>query len=263
MKKFPIIMILFFLLVSIHALAAQTDQKILPPQYQKWLNEDVVYIISPVEKDVFLQLDSDRERDLFIEAFWKHRDPVPVTDRNEFREEHYRRIEYANRNLGRLSSAQGWKTDMGRIYITLGPPISIQRFEDLSFAYPVVVWSYQGMAKYGLPDQFNVVFYRRYGLGDYRIYSPIMDGPQSLLAMVGVDQSDPNAAYQALFTQSPDLAQFVLTLIPGEPVSAGLPSLESEQLLLNIAEAQQRLCAKSSPFQEHGRSGVFGQLHWQ
>lgn len=219
---------------------AQKDIKVLPPQFQQWL-EEVGYIISPVEKDVFLQLDSDRERDLFIDAFWKNRDSVPVTDRNEFKEEHYRRIEYANRNYGRLSSAPGWKTDMGRIYIILGPSISIQRFEDSSFAYPAIVWSYQGMAEYGLPDQFNVVFYKKHGIGDYRIYSPIMDGPQSLLAMVGVDQSDPFSAYRALYAQSPQLAQFTLSLIPGEALSEGQPSMESEQLLLNIANAPFKL----------------------
>ncbi len=215
---------------------AQKSSAGLPPQYKKWLEEEVVYLISPVEKDVFLKLETDRERDLFIEAFWKHRDPVPVTDRNEFKEEHYRRIEYANRNYGRLSSLPGWKTDMGRIYIILGAPISVQRFEDYSFAYPVLVWSYQGMGRFGLPDQFNVVFYKNHGVGDYRIYSPIADGPQALLNMVGIDQADPTAAYQALFAQAPELAQFTLTLIPGEPISAGWPSMESEHLLMDIAE---------------------------
>jgi GWxTD domain-containing protein len=228
-------------MATVGAFSAQKGDKPLPLVYQKWLDEEVVYIISPVERDVFLKLETDHERDLFIEAFWKHRDPFPLTDQNEFREEHYKRIEYANRNFGRLSSAPGWKTDMGRIHIILGPPISMQRFEDSSFAYPVVVWSYQSMDRYGLPDQFNLVFYRRYGLGDYRLYSPIMDGPQSLLAMVGVDQSDPSAAYQALYTQSPELAQYCLSLIPGEPASPELPSLMSEQLLLNIAEAPAKL----------------------
>ncbi len=237
----PLVITIF--IASIHIFSAQKDNKIVPPGYQKWLAEEVVYIISPLERKVFLQLDSDRERDLFIEAFWKNRDSVPVTDRNEFKEEHYRRIEYANRNYGRLSSVPGWKTDMGRIYIILGPPISIQRFEDSSFAYPTIVWSYQGMATDSLPDQFNVVFYKKHGVGDYKIYSPIMDGPQSLLAMVGVDLSDPSSAYQALSAQSPQLAQFTLSLIPGEALAVGAPSFESEQLLLNIANAPFKLIA--------------------
>ncbi|MBS3819422.1 GWxTD domain-containing protein, partial [bacterium] len=68
----------------------------LPERYRKWLEEEVVYIITPLEKEVFLKLKTDRERDLFIEAFWKHRDPNHSTPENEFKEEHYRRLNYVN-----------------------------------------------------------------------------------------------------------------------------------------------------------------------
>ncbi|MEW5900894.1 MAG: GWxTD domain-containing protein, partial [Acidobacteriota bacterium] len=74
-----------------------SEKSELPPRYQKWVEEEVVYIISPKEKDVFYKLESDRERELFIEEFWQQRDPIPGTPRNEFKEEHYRRIEYANK----------------------------------------------------------------------------------------------------------------------------------------------------------------------
>ena len=74
----------------------------LPERYRKWLDEEVVYLITPREKEVFLKLQTDRERDIFIEAFWKQRDPTPETPRNEFREEHYRRLNYANQyQIGR------------------------------------------------------------------------------------------------------------------------------------------------------------------
>jgi GWxTD domain-containing protein len=78
----------------------------LPPQHKKWLEEEVVYIISPREKDVFEKLTTDRERDLFIEAFWKHRDPTPGSPENEFKTEHFRRITYANKYLGRSSAGE-------------------------------------------------------------------------------------------------------------------------------------------------------------
>ena len=115
---------------------AAAQKTALPAQYKKWLEEDVVYIIVPLEKDVFLKLQTDRERDLFIEAFWKQRDPTPGMANNEFKTEHYRRINYANRYLGRSAPLPGWRTDRGRIYIILGEPNDIQRFEGKSGVYP-------------------------------------------------------------------------------------------------------------------------------
>lgn len=87
--------------------------------YKKWLDEDVVYIITPEERAAFKQLSNDEERDNFIEAFWQRRDPTPDTEENEFKEEHYRRIAYANEHFA--AGVPGWKTDRGRIYIVYGP----------------------------------------------------------------------------------------------------------------------------------------------
>lgn len=163
MKKMLPIFLIIILITPISLLSKEKGLNTLPPKYKKWLEEEVKYIITTKEKKVFLQLVTDKERDLFIEAFWKQRDPFPLTERNEFKDEHYKRIEYANRHFGRISSLPGWKTDRGKIYITLGPPISIQRYEEFSLVYPTVVWNYQGMSKYGLPDVFHVVFFRRRG----------------------------------------------------------------------------------------------------
>jgi len=69
------------------------------------------YIITATEKNVFLQLETNMERDFFIEVFWKQRDPTPGTPENEFKDEHYQRINYANRTFGRMSSKRGWQTD--------------------------------------------------------------------------------------------------------------------------------------------------------
>jgi len=90
----------------------------LSKTYKKWLDEDVVYIISDEERKAFKQLSNDEERDQFIEAFWQRRDPTPDTEENEFKEEHYRRIEYANEHFA--AGLPGWKTDRGRIYIMYG-----------------------------------------------------------------------------------------------------------------------------------------------
>jgi GWxTD domain-containing protein len=90
--------------------------------YQKWMTEDVAYIISDEERAAYKRLQTDEEREKFIEQFWLRRDPTPGTAANEFKFEHYRRIAYANRNYGAESKVAGWKTDRGRIYITYGPP---------------------------------------------------------------------------------------------------------------------------------------------
>jgi GWxTD domain-containing protein len=96
----------------------------LSKTYKKWLDEDVVYIISDEEKKAFKQLSNDEERDQFIEAFWQRRDPTPDTEENEFKEEHYRRIEYANEHFA--AGIPGWKSDRGRIYIMYGPADEVE-----------------------------------------------------------------------------------------------------------------------------------------
>jgi len=91
----------------------------LSKTYRKWLDEDVRWIITDQEKSAFMQLSNDEERDQFIEAFWQRRDPTPDTEENEFKEEHYRRIAYANEHYA--AGIPGWKTDRGRMYIVFGP----------------------------------------------------------------------------------------------------------------------------------------------
>ena len=99
-------------------------RKELETPWKKWLNEEVVYIISDEEKKAFKALATDEEREQFVENFWLRRDPTPDTEENEFREEHYRRIAYANDRFA--SGIPGWKTDRGRIYIEYGPPDEIE-----------------------------------------------------------------------------------------------------------------------------------------
>src|SRR5580692_1686966 len=99
-------------------------QKELETPYKKWLNEDVAYIISNEEKQAWKRLATDDERQQFIEQFWLRRDPTPDTEENEFKEEHYRRIAYANEHYA--SGIPGWKTDRGMIYIKYGPPDEIE-----------------------------------------------------------------------------------------------------------------------------------------
>ena len=111
--------------------------------YRRWLNEDVVYIITTEERKAFKALATDQEREKFVEQFWLRRDPTPGTPENEFRDEHYRRIAYANSRF--TTSIPGWKTDRGRIYIQYGPPDEIESHPSANNkkGFPFEQWRYR------------------------------------------------------------------------------------------------------------------------
>ncbi len=107
------------------SLSAQVDVDTLAQEesldyYLKWLGEDVAYIVTDEEREVFKKLSTSDEKEQFIEQFWFRRDPDPRTAENEFKVEHYRRLAYCNENFS--SGKPGWKTDIGRIYIINCPP---------------------------------------------------------------------------------------------------------------------------------------------
>ncbi len=99
-------------------------RKELETPWKKWLDEDVAYIITDEERKSFKTLATDDEREQFVEGFWLRRDPTPDTEENEYREEHYRRIAYANEHYA--SGIPGWKTDRGRVYIEYGPADEVE-----------------------------------------------------------------------------------------------------------------------------------------
>jgi GWxTD domain-containing protein len=241
MKFRPILAaaIVLAVLAPLPAIGGQAP-KGLPERFRQWVDEEVVYIITAKERDVFFDLQTDRERDIFIEAFWKQRDPTPGTPRNEFREEHYSRLKYANDVYGRSASVPGWKTDRGRTYIVLGPPKTIESFSNVQNVYPIEIWSYLGDPAVGLPTAFNVIFFKRNGIGDYIFYSPSQDGPESLLADAFISGEDPNKAYQTLRKYEPNLAYQTLSLIPGERLMPGSVSLASTRLMADIFSSPQK-----------------------
>jgi len=232
-KTIPLSFLVLFLLSVLPAYNSQGEKraKDLLEEYRKWLEEEVVYIITQKEKKVFLQLESNRERNIFIEAFWKHRDPNPNTPENEFKKEHYRRISYANQWFGRESPGPGWRTAIGRIYIILGEPNSIDKYENLSQVYPTIIWFYEGMIEYGLPNAFSVVFFKKSGMGEYELYTPVKYGPQHLLIHFKGDPSNYLAAYNELLGIEPNIASVSLSLIHGESSYIPSPSIASEVLI--------------------------------
>jgi GWxTD domain-containing protein len=135
--------------------------------YKKWLDEDVRWIITDEELSAFKKLSNNAERDVFIEGFWQRRDPTPDTAENEFKEEHYRRIAYANEHFA--AGIPGWRTDRGRIYVMYGPPTSIdshpmggpyQRSAEegggQTETYPFEVWRYRYLD--GIGQEIEIEF---------------------------------------------------------------------------------------------------------
>ena len=157
---------------------AQKKQK-LDKNFRDWLERDVAYIITKDERDAFLKLTTDEAREKFIETFWEIRNPSPGSPTNAYKDELYQRIAFADARFGIGSGVEGWRTDRGRTYITLGPPQQKQVFRNSANIYPIEIWFYGGPNP-ALPPFFYVMFYQREGSGDYRFYSPYTDGPDKL-----------------------------------------------------------------------------------
>ncbi|MFV0388117.1 MAG: GWxTD domain-containing protein [Pyrinomonadaceae bacterium] len=146
--------------------------------YNNWLSKDVAYIITKEEKKAFKALKTDEERENFIENFWRRRDPNPDTEENEYREEYYERIAYANEHF--TSGKPGWMTDRGRIYITWGKPDGVEAhpmggaYDRPSYegggsttTYPFEVWFYRYLE--GVGSGIEIEFVDPTGTGEYRI----------------------------------------------------------------------------------------------
>ena len=152
--------------------------KELDTPYKQWLNEDVVYIISPEERQAFLQLETNEEREQFIEQFWLRRSNNPDLPDNDFKEEHYRRIAYANEHFA--SGIPGWKTDRGRMYIMWGPADEVESHPTggtydrpmeegggSTSTYPWETWRYRYME--GIGENVIWEFVDPSGSGEYHL----------------------------------------------------------------------------------------------
>jgi len=162
------------LLASFCSLTVSSAQSGKPYVYQKWLEEDVHWIITAHERSEFMNLSTDQQRDRFVEAFWSRRDPTPGTPENEFKEEHYRRLAYSNTNFA--SGVPGWKTDRGRVYIVYGQPDEIstrpsptpqQTPANAGSSYPTQIWRYHRLD--GTSHDLTVPFVDNCRCGDYQL----------------------------------------------------------------------------------------------
>src|SRR3954469_5627409 len=153
-------------------------KKELETPWRKWLNEDVAYIITEEERKAFKQFQTDEERESFVESFWLRRDPTPDTVENEFKEEHYRRIAYANEHFD--SGVTGGRTDRGRTYVVFGPPDSIDSHPSggtynrpqeegggETSTYPFETWRYRYLE--GIGQEIIIEFVDTCMCGDYHM----------------------------------------------------------------------------------------------
>lgn len=156
----------------------QRLRKELRGPFKRWLDEDVRYIITPEERKAFIQMATDEERENFIESFWMRRDPTPDSMENEYKEEHYRRIAYANDHYA--SGIPGWRTDRGRIYIAYGPADEIEShpsggqyqrpYEEgggFTSTYPFEIWRYRWIE--GIGSDILLEFVDPTMTGEYRL----------------------------------------------------------------------------------------------
>ncbi len=238
--KRPIIFIIFFFLTSLLFSLPKIKEKDLHEKYREWL-KFTKYIIFPVERKVFMQLSTDRERDSFIKVFWRQRDPTPGTPQNEYKDEHKKRFLYANEYYRRGTPREGWMTDMGRIHIILGSPNSTERFEGSGGIYPCQVWYYYGDRKKSLPTYFAVVFYQRGGAGEFKLYNPTSDGPSSLIIdKQGLDMTNYQNMYEKIKELAPTLASVSISMIPGQFPYNYQPSPQNNIIIANIFQSPKK-----------------------
>jgi GWxTD domain-containing protein len=152
-----------------------------------WLEEIASYIITRSEREVFESLATPEERVRFIEGFWRRRDPTPETPENEYKTEHYRRLAYVNKFFG--SGRPGFRTDMGRMYILLGPPdvIDSDPMGRQMHQYPTEVWIYRRPAHPRLPPNMEIAFVDKYLTGEYELTFSLLkdaDATRQLEALI-------------------------------------------------------------------------------
>lgn len=238
MLRFRSSLILFLialLFASILPAGASKSEKNLAPTYRHWLDVEVPYIISSDERKQFLTLTTDPERDSFIQAFWRVRNPDSNSESNAYKDEHYRRLAYVNDHFGTAKYENGWRTDMGRIYIILGPPKQRAAYHEQANLRPMEIWFYEAETPV-LPPFFYILFYKRSAADSYRIYSPTQDGPVALVT-TGESMNDNKMALKFIRKSAGDeVAKTAITLLPteGADFENFQPSMDSDMMLATI-----------------------------
>src|SRR6266700_982326 len=226
-KKYLFAIVCLLLVPSV-LLVAKNSVRDLPPRYRTWITDEVNYIITNEERNVFLALPTNDDRDKFIEHFWELRNPISGAPTNTYKEDIYQRIAYAKQYL------DGVHSPMGQVYVTLGEPKQKAKYYGRADVRPMEIWFYQNVNP-ALPPYFYVVFFDRDSNGTMRLYSPYMDGPSKLATSV-LTVNDNVHSFQTIDRAlGREVSRTTLSLLPDAPVDmqTARASLESD-VMLNV-----------------------------
>jgi len=238
--KVRTIPVLLLAVLGLAAAAQRPSAEKLSPELELWL-EDVSPIITKTERAVFAKLQTNAERDKFVRFFWRVRDPAPDTAENEFRKEYQERVRFADQNFGHYSPKRGSQTDRGFFYLVLGPPLERTFYTTQSEVWPLELWFYKGAPEYGLPGYFYLIFYQPQGLGDFRLYSPTVEGPEKLAVPLetGKTSISRQAAIRYIKKINSELASAAQSYMPGER-SVGTTSFSSDGIIAAVRNLPER-----------------------
>ena len=156
-------------LTTQYGTAKQNQGNVLAPEYHKWLDEDVRWLISAQEEKDFMKLTTDDRRDHFVVEFWERRNPNPGSKENTLKEEHYRRLAFTNQHFA--ASVPGWKTDRGHVYVVYGPPDFVLKHSSSGTNPPEELWSYRHMP--GADGDVTLKFVDRSACGEFLLVSDL------------------------------------------------------------------------------------------
>ena len=235
-KKNPILLLLL-LILQINFLNAAQE---LDDFWKAWLDE-VEPIIAKTERSVFQSLQDEESRKRFQNLFWQVRDPTPGTPKNEYRNEYYNLLRYAENRL------DGAHSDRGRIYLIMGKPFEVKNFAGFEKVADCELWIYRAEGRSGLPPLMYLLFYRRDNIGDYKLYYP---GPHSSLDILSTRYNRGGIsnikAYKIIRSSFPELAMATLSVIPEEANIAFAGNLNSSgQVISQIYTLPEREMEKN------------------
>jgi GWxTD domain-containing protein len=197
-------------------------------KYDLWVRNEGYYLLTPEQKEKFKSL-PESEKETYISNVWAARDPNPITPENEFQIEYMKRFEYVKKHFGIPS-------DRAKIYLLLGAPNSVDRYPNSDKYYPLEQWSYFSLGFKELPPSLDLIFFKRWGSGDYRLYSPLFDGFKALTpSQVNLD--NPRMRSQIMSQFDPPIVQAAENISTGMGPNAS----ESVRMILTDPYAPERI----------------------
>jgi GWxTD domain-containing protein len=189
------------------------------PKYDLWLQNEGYYLLTSQQKDKFKTM-TDQEKELFIQNLWNGLDPDPVTPENEFQIDYMKRLDYVKKHYGIPS-------DRAKIYLLLGAPNEVQSHTNDQSLYPLELWGYYSLGIRGLPPSLNLIFFKPWGAGNYRLYSPLFDGMKALTPSQ-MDFQNPKMAAQLKAIFDPEVVD------AAREISVGTDTNESEEIRAHL-----------------------------